>query len=127
MIADIGLYLLPYAIVLAVGFVLGFMSRNSRIDSLQATIGKLTAELNGTEIHTSRASEQAAAGVRTAVRDVQPRTAGTGTRLPMYGPAHSATRTEPLPTGVQYVIAAEADEPVSDREYAEMHARYADE
>lgn len=116
MIGQIGLFILPYAIVLAVGYVLGFMSRNSKIDTLQATITKQYAELNGIEIRTSRTEEP--------VRPVQPRTRTSRTARPMYGPEHSAARTEPLPTGVRYVAAAEADEddaPVSDREYVEMH------
>lgn len=124
MIADIGLSLLPYAGSFGVGFAIGFMSRNSRVDSLMATITKLKAELNGEEIRTSRYD----AGTRTApentaVRPVQPRTRPNRTGLGMYGPTHSAARTEPLPTGVQYVAVAEGDEPVSDQEYATRYGR----
>lgn len=120
-LANAGLFLLPYAIVLGVGYVIGFMSRNSKIDSLMATIKKQQAELNGEEIRTSRYVP----GTRTApesepVRPVQPRTRPNRTGQPMYGPAHSAARTEPLPTGVRYVAPAEDDEPVSDRQYVEL-------
>lgn len=107
---------LPYTLVFGLGFVIGFMSRNSRIDKLMADARKLRAELSGEQIRTSSRTEP--------VRPVQPRTHTPRTEQPMYGPAHSATRTEPLPTGVRYVVAAEErtdDEPISDDEYARRY------
>jgi len=103
-------FVLPYAVVFGLGFVFGFMSRNTGIDHLKAEIVQLKKALAGEEIRTSRTPEP--------VRPVQPRTPSARTEQPMYGPAHSAARTEPLPAGVRYVLAAEGDEPISDAEYA---------
>lgn len=114
------MYVLPYVLVFGLGYVLGFMSRNGTVDKLTADAFKLRKALAGEEIRTSR-TEPVQEPVQTPVRPVQPRTR-TG---------HRAGRTEPLPTGVQYVAAAEGartaelgdDEPVSDLEYARMHGR----
>ncbi len=117
---DVALFVLPYGLVFAVGYAIGFMSRNGRIDRLQAIIARLTAEMNGVEIRTSR-TEPAHEPAHEPVRPVQPRTAPGRTERPLYGPGHAADRTEPLPTGVRYVAAeGNADQPVSDDEYAEM-------
>jgi hypothetical protein len=118
---DVIMFLLPYVVAFGFGFVVGFMSRNGTIDKLQATITRLTAQINGVEIRTGR-TEPTEKPVRVPV----PRTVRTRPEMPMYGPAHSATRTEPLPSGVQYVAAAEDDEPISDRMYADRNARYLD-
>lgn len=110
------LFLGSYVLCAVAGFVLGFMSRNSRIDSLQAANLKLAAELSGDELRTSRTESRSE-----PVRPVQPRTAPGRTGRPMYGPEHAADRTEPLPTGVRYVPAdVPGDRPVSDQEYADM-------
>lgn len=108
-------FMIPYVLVFIVAYLLGFMGRNGRIDSLQATITKLTAELNGVEIRTSRTEP-----TEKPVHVAQPRTVRSRPVMQTFGPGHSAARTEPLPDGVQYVAAAEADEPVSDRAYFEM-------
>lgn len=128
MIADIGLFLLPYVIVFAVGGVLGYMSRNSKIDKLNADLYRAQCERDGIEIRTSRA-EPRTEPVREPVRPVQPRTRPAGTARPAYAPGHSATRTEPLPSGMSYVAAEGIDDqPMSDAQYADMmRARFADE
>lgn len=125
MITEIGLFLLPYVLTFSVAYVLGFMSRNSRIDSLSADVLKLRAELSGVEIRTPRTEPDSE-----PVRPVQPRTRPDRTPKPAYGPEHSAARTEALPTGVQYVRASdeeadswlgdpETDRPMTDQEYAD--------
>jgi len=116
---------LPYVFVLGLGFVLGFCVRSRTVDRLQAKIIKLVAERDGIEIRTSSRTEP----VREPVRPVQPRTRPNRTGMPMYGPEHTAARTEPLPTGVRYVAAAEGNEdrPMSDQEYADMmRAQFSD-
>lgn len=108
MIMDIVTYLLPYVGTFAVAFVLGRMSRNSLIDRLNADL-----------IRTRTAPDPE------PVPAVQPRTRTAGTRTPMYGPEHAATRTEPLPAGVRYVMtsSAEEDKPMTDAEYAAFVAQ----
>lgn len=113
---DVAMFILPYALAFGIGCAIGFMCRNGRIDSLQANVRRLTAELNGEKIRTSRTEPPS------RVRLVQPRTAPVRTGRPLYGPEHTADRTEPLPSGVRYVASAEesTDRPVSDQEYADM-------
>lgn len=120
MIADVGMFLLPYVLVFAVAYVLGFMSRNGTVDRLSADVLKLRVALSGEEIRTSRTVPDAE-----PVPAVQRRTGTARTQTPMFSPGHAATRTEPLPAGVQYVVtAAEEDEPMTDAEYAEFIAQY---
>jgi hypothetical protein len=118
---DFGLFLLPYALTFLVGFVLGFMSRNSRVDRLGADLKRAQAEAAGTEIRTSREPEPAVQlppGLTSLVRPGHRTKPGTA-------------RTAPLPTGVRYVPAdvqdvpspgthEDDDRPVSDVEYVQL-------
>lgn len=120
MIMDIALYLLPYVLVFAVAYVLGFMSRNGTVDSLSAEVVKLKAELSGVEIRTSRTEPEPE-----PVRPVQRRTRTAGTEWPPFGHEHAPTRTEPLPIGARYVpVRAEEDEPMTDQEYADFVSQH---
>lgn len=121
MIIDILLFVLPYGLSLGLGFVVGFMSRNSAIDRLNADLFKMTKERDGVQIRTSRTEE-----VQEPVRSIHVREAPPRTRTAPNRTGHTATRTEPLPTGVRYAPAAEEnDEPMSDAEYAELNGRMA--
>lgn len=48
---DIGWFIGPYAFVALLGFVLGFMSRNTKIDKLTAELNRWHAEAIGNKIH----------------------------------------------------------------------------
>lgn len=105
----------------ALGFALGFMSRNSKIDKLSSEIWNLRAS-----------ARQAEPGTGGAERAPQARSARPAPHRPTVPVRHAAARTAPLPTGISYVIAAEGDvpdddRPMTDHEYAELMRRRASE